>query len=1371
MNVSGSGTLGGLIGSLSTGTVSSSYWNTETSGLTISDGGIGLTTAEMQDQTSFSSWDFSNTWQMDNGCVNNGFPILAWQENLAQPEITVSNPEPQCDETGGSLSFTLVATSTTGEISWYDAEADGTLLSTGATFEVSINETTSYWVQATNGQCSTDRVEVIATVLSACIEGSGTEAEPYLISNKAEFLLVSENPGLWSSHFKQDADITFDASDFESSAYQPIGSLDNPFTATYDGGGHTISGLKVDQSEGTLAGMFGYVKNGVIKNLGLINAEVTGGAYAGGMVAAVEEATLDSVFYRGSVSADQAAGGLVGLGVGVSSISHSYFVGTVKSGIAAGGLASTAEGGSVSIHNSYARGTIEGTSFLAGLAIATTTVTNSYAAVQFIGSETTIYPISYNGTVLNSFWDVELSGTEESTLGTGLTTAEMKDPQTIISAGWDLDLEDAAWQIANQQCTNEGYPLLVWQDNPEGYDFSLAPVAAICSGETVNLKITTEAPVVNWYPFLDAQDPAGTGKEFTSAEITETTSYWYEVGEGECFSPRREVVLEVNSLTVSTSEEVAICENTSLELTAESSVSTATINWYAAADASDPVFTGATFTPEDQPTEAISYWVEASTGTCTSERIEIKVVIGDYCYSGGTGSKNNPFIISNSDDLKFLSENIGHWNYHYALANDIEYAFSNFKPIGDRVYSSFTGSFDGQGHTISNLTFSPEHDYQNQDVAMFGYVLNKARIANLNLSDITFNGFENVGGLVGRGSVIIENCHVSGTISGHKNVGGLVGLLQEGLIISSSFEGNVEGSDYYPYGESMYEIVEESFQIGGLAGEIKSGTVIKNSHNKATVSGTEDVGGIVGNNMGSIRSSHNAGAVTALSIAGGIAAKNSSVIFRCSNSGELTSTSNSRNGKTGGIVGMHYVPSNEEPGLETPIIEECFNIGNVIGQGGFAGGIIGRWVKGDVINSYNHGQITRGSGLIGDIWAVGHIGKLINSYSVGKSSTGISWSISGNAFDSEKIENCFWDTEASGTTRSQHGVGRATEEMQTQSTFADNGWMFNEDIESNTYPVWVMDTQEGGSGYPILLWQTSPTYEVSGQIIDENGDAFTDGKVSAYIRDKKETRLFDLDDAGGYNLRLFEGNYVVKVTPNDQSTAGYYITYLGNTVRSDKGLTVAVDGVDISVPTIQMIARSEANLLNGEGKVRGRVIDGEGANNRLTVGRILEGTPVSGVSVFLIRVSDEQIMTEVVSDENGDFEIAGIPEGEYVLQVNIDGVPTNLGNSTLTFGVNASSLTVTAVVSEEGVTLSVENVLGVEDEIKLTIYPNPATRFVNVQVSGEAAVRIIDLKGTVITEQSFTNEIELNVENLKESIYLMEIRNAEGVSVRKLIKK
>ena len=63
---------------------------------------------------------------------------------------------------------------------------------------------------------------------------------------------------------------------------------------------------------------------------------------------------------------------------------------------------------------------------MAGLALSTTTVTNSYAAVQFMGSGITVYPISYNGTVVNSFWDVEISGITESEVGKGFFESEVE---------------------------------------------------------------------------------------------------------------------------------------------------------------------------------------------------------------------------------------------------------------------------------------------------------------------------------------------------------------------------------------------------------------------------------------------------------------------------------------------------------------------------------------------------------------------------------------------------------------------------------------------------------------------------------------------------------------------------------------------------------------------------------------------------------------------------------------------------------------------------------------------------------------------------------------------------------------------------------
>jgi PKD repeat protein len=72
--VTGLTDFGGLIG-FGSGTVTESYWDIDTSGLTISVGGEGKTTSEMMLQSTYNNWDFTTTWFMENG-INNGYPFL-----------------------------------------------------------------------------------------------------------------------------------------------------------------------------------------------------------------------------------------------------------------------------------------------------------------------------------------------------------------------------------------------------------------------------------------------------------------------------------------------------------------------------------------------------------------------------------------------------------------------------------------------------------------------------------------------------------------------------------------------------------------------------------------------------------------------------------------------------------------------------------------------------------------------------------------------------------------------------------------------------------------------------------------------------------------------------------------------------------------------------------------------------------------------------------------------------------------------------------------------------------------------------------------------------------------------------------------------
>jgi hypothetical protein len=85
------------------------------------------------------------------------------------------------------------------------------------------------------------------------------------------------------------------------------------------------------------------------------------------------------------------------------------------------------------------------------------TISNAYATGSVSGYGGVFGLVGHYGTVTNSFWDIESSGTEESVGGTGKTTAEMKTRATFVDAGWDFDNTWAMNQI------NDGYPFLRWQ--------------------------------------------------------------------------------------------------------------------------------------------------------------------------------------------------------------------------------------------------------------------------------------------------------------------------------------------------------------------------------------------------------------------------------------------------------------------------------------------------------------------------------------------------------------------------------------------------------------------------------------------------------------------------------------------------------------------------------------------------------------------------------------------------------------------------------------------------------------------------------------------------------------------------------------------
>jgi len=252
----------------------------------------------------------------------------------------------------------------------------------------------------------------------------------------------------------------------EGDGWQPIGTYDNPLTGSLDGHGYEIRDVFIDRPDEDDVGLFGWVgERGVIKNLGVVNADVTGYGGVGGLVGE-NYGTVDNSYFTGRAAGGLWVGGLIAGNAGT--VGNSYSRGNVTGHAGVGGLvAFNGERGTVS--SSYSTGNVTGEEIVGGLVAGNEgIVSNSYSTGSVTGYSGVGGIVGENhGTVNNSFWDTQTSGTSTSDGGTGKTTAEMQDIATFSGAEWDITAvanpntrnPSYIWNIVNGLT----YPFLSWQ--------------------------------------------------------------------------------------------------------------------------------------------------------------------------------------------------------------------------------------------------------------------------------------------------------------------------------------------------------------------------------------------------------------------------------------------------------------------------------------------------------------------------------------------------------------------------------------------------------------------------------------------------------------------------------------------------------------------------------------------------------------------------------------------------------------------------------------------------------------------------------------------------------------------------------------------
>lgn len=709
--------------------------------------------------------------------------------------------------------------------------------------------------------------------------GDGTAAKPYQVSSPADWQTLMTTPGDWGKHFVLTADIDLDGEQ------TPVGNNATPFVGKFDGGGYTIRNTDIDLPDSDYVGLFGRIgAAGQVKNLKLIEVQVHGKRYTGGLCGAnfgqITDCSVTGVVYGG----DWYVGGLCGLNNGgilsrsyaaVRIYSESLYVGGLCGGNYQGTITSCYSSSDVvgggnnvgglcgynfssgQIHDSYATGPVDGRgNNVGGLCGGNSsgTISRCHASGMVIGVSSVGGLVGYNfssGNIYQCYALGTVSGSGNS-IGGLCGSAAVGTISQCYAAGLVTGTPSAKGFCGYNTGTVSD---CFWDMETTGKSAS-AGGSGVVGKTTAQMQTLETFTSAGW----DFTDDGGDSADWQMAgnrypRLITARIYKYSGGYGTAAEP-------YNISTVG--DLLALSEN----------------------------------------------WMDYNKFFILTADIDLQ----GYVF-------NSALIAPN-----FCNNSIFEYN---------GYTVANFQGV------AFTGVFDGCGNSISNLVV--EYDLDNTVIGLFGYLDQTAEVRNLTLSEASLEGDGFAGIFAGCNGGLISNCTCTGTMEAHGYMGGIVGdnagIVEQcdsictlsiagicggiagrnrGMIKQCSAEGtikcinevgglvgyNSEAGTIYSCCTDMvvlcvnYRLAEHGF--GGLVGR-NAGT-IRLCYARGSVSGTEKVGGLVGyNENGIIEQCYSAGLIWGTSYVGGFCGEDIGQITGCFWDMETSGTTSSAGGS--GVAG------------------------------------------------------------------------------------------------------------------------------------------------------------------------------------------------------------------------------------------------------------------------------------------------------------------------------------------------------------------------------------------------------------------------------------------------------------------------------------
>jgi hypothetical protein len=836
-------------------------------------------------------------------------------------------------------------------------------------------------------------------ILPDCVQaysgGSGDPNNPYQIATAGDLLALAAEVNDYNKCFILTADINLASLDPCTTAIiapDTVNSNDafdgTAFTGVFDGSNHTISNLIIDTNgaKNDYLGLFGQIgTGGQIKNLRLENVNITGGDNSnslGGLVGSNNGSTISNCYSSGDVSGGNISyylGGLVGVNDG--NISNCYSTGTVTSGTSSthlGGLLGWNSNGTIS--NCSSSGTVtggNGSQYLGGLMGWNNSgnISNCYSTDAVSGGTVSYYLgglVGDNRSVISKCHSTgAVTGT--SYLG-GLVGASDGNISSCYSTA-TVTGQNGSWYLGGLAGVNNN------------------------SGTIDNCYSTGAVTDVNssqWLGGLVGYNGAGISKCYSTGTVSGGGGSQHLGG-----------------------------------LAGENSGGTISHCYFLSGSGLDNGNGTSLTDPNMKKQSSFVSWDFNDVWRIRENVGYPKLHIASY--SGGSGMAGGPYKIATVSDLLAMAANTYDYDAYFVLTADINLGSSGpfttavIAPDTDNSVAGFqgvffTGVFDGNGHTISNLTIDTggaKNDY----LGLFGLVFS-GEIKNLGLENVSITGGNNswaVGGLVGnKVDGDVSRCYSSGAIIGGDNSGDLGGLV--------GWNNGSSTSDCYS--TCTVTGASSSTYLGGLIGQNVSSNIINCRSTGAVTGGddSEDIGGLIGySDNGNISNCYSSGKISGgddSDALGGLVGDNEdSTISDCHSSGNVSGGSNSNN--LGGLTGFNYDAD----------INNCYSTGNINGGSGSValGGLSGcNFGGGGAINDcFATGNVNSdaNSQKMGGLAGFNDSSYIYNSYSTGNATSGggdscdIGGLVGDNGSGSGNIENCYSTGDANGGGGTSQNIG------------------------------------------------------------------------------------------------------------------------------------------------------------------------------------------------------------------------------------------------------------------------------------------------------------------------------------------------------------